>query len=146
MIFQPILVLLSTLLGFVSGGFFSSDFLTNGIYFGSYCFSITLVIAVLGLSVWGVVKPIAKRKIKYLERQLIKANELKEQFEKELIITKERKTTLSQEKTLENKSFSLMEQNKNELSFIEEQLQNTYNDNNNPKSKKLTLYNHKKRK
>lgn len=131
LIFQPIIVVGATFLGYVFGNL-------TGIV---TALSVSTLICVPATALWGITYPISKRKLKGFEGKLKKAEELKLEFEKELV--KEREL---EESIPINEPISLVQQNEFEISLIDEELGIAYSDAIHSKPQKLVLQRHTNKK
>ena len=132
LIFQPICGAAITLLGYVLGNL--SGLIT--------ALSSSILVCGVEAIMWGIVYPVAKRKLKGYEGKLEKSLELiKLEHEKELELErdKEKKLTLQKEKVSINEPISLIKQNEFEILSIRKQLEIAYSDAIGSKSKKLVL-------
>ena len=108
----------------------------NGLYGLIYAISFCLALCCVNSLFWGIVNPVAKRKLKGSIAKLEKAKDLKRVFLEEL--EKEKKKTL-EDAIIKNEVISLKHKNSFEFSQIDKDLDDAYSEAVHSKPKKLTL-------
>ena len=143
--FQPIVVSILMVCGFLVGGVFSTgNFVLGGVYCASIALAIGTIIGVSTSTFAIIIDKKFQKKIIGLESSIETANKLKNKYEKELSNIKQTCVTETKVNYEINNPISLEKQNKNMYEQIENELSNSYEEGINSKKKQKILTKKKK--
>lgn len=133
--FQPLIVVLFTLFGFIYGGAFTADFLANAIYNGTFAFVLSSFLCGGTLTYFVISKNKSKNEIKALEEVIKDIEKNKEQYQNILkSLNKLQSKDLS-----ENINTPVSLEENTIIEKAKDDINNTYEKAIKPKTKRLVL-------